>query len=1156
MKFEKLILEKYGHYEGRDISFRADADLHIVLGRNEAGKSTALKAISDLLFGFDRRTNDGVFKPHFRFEMRDLRIGGQLRIANGDLLAFRRKRGNKNTLTDASGAPLADDTLDAVLGGLDRDAFEKEYGLTSDSLRAGGYNLLTADGDLAETLAAGSAGLSALNRLKTQLQAGADEIFAIRKSEAKPFYKALDSYDKAKRGLHEAVVTKEAVGQAEKERVRQADIQRGLQDEHRAISRDLSKLKRAKQVRPLLARIAGLEERIGHCADLPQTSSEQLECWKKAFEDEREAAEKIDAAQEKRKGVIEAIAALAQDQALVEAAPKVKDLREQLGAVNKTRADLPNRKKELQDVELRLDQAARDLGLESRDRLLAVIPASPVLARVNAFIRRRHDAAIRRQGLDENLKIQRRQQAELQRGDEAQGHIVDPAHFAAELERFAEIPRDSADLRRLSAELEQAVSNLDDRAARLQPSAPPLDALGRLALPEAGVIEAARRNQDERLQRQRTAKENLANATADVASTQRKLANLAGEGAVATRVDLVSARAERDAALKALQASYAGEARAREAALAALREASLRLDMVTDSLLDDADRAAAKLALEQRLEEARENEQAAREAQANLLDESKAALETWRRLWEPFGFEPGTPDAMRNWLSQVQDILEQKARLSANRARIAELGSRIDGRKPALLDLFVRLGGCNAGGLPAEDIYADAQRILSNIQKQWNERRDHAVLLKRAGEEIDRIGAEIAALDEEAVAESTLWAAAMTDIGRSANAGVAEAEQALEIWQRAISGRKECEDITHRVEAMRRDIEMFEAGLAEFCARVAADLGRLEPGAALAAIEQRLQQSRQADEDRVRLDKEIAGLDHALAALEAARTGRREVLAEAAMTLGVSAEAVGLALVRLEERHRVENDLASQRADLAHLADNLSIESLRAELAGLDPDSIDGELNQLEQRGQQLLGEMNEAAVALRDAERALEALLEGRNAAALAQEREQAAGELLDISRRWLVRAAAARLAGQAIERHRRQAQGPAMARASALFAHATAGAFERLAPDYDDNDKLVFKAIRMGGEPVDVSGLSDGTRDQLFLALRLAMLEQRRGEPLPFIGDDLLTSFDETRTAQAIDILAEFGKERQAILFSHHRHVAEIARDKLGSKLDLIEL
>ncbi len=44
----------------------------------------------------------------------------------------------------------------------------------------------------------------------------------------------------------------------------------------------------------------------------------------------------------------------------------------------------------------------------------------------------------------------------------------------------------------------------------------------------------------------------------------------------------------------------------------------------------------------------------------------------------------------------------------------------------------------------------------------------------------------------------------------------------------------------------------------------------------------------------------------------------------------------------------------------------------------------------------------------------------------------------------------------------------------------------------------------------------MSDGTRDQLYLSLRLATLEQHqsKGEPIPFVVDDVLIGFDDNRT------------------------------------------
>jgi chromosome segregation protein len=64
--------------------------------------------------------------------------------------------------------------------------------------------------------------------------------------------------------------------------------------------------------------------------------------------------------------------------------------------------------------------------------------------------------------------------------------------------------------------------------------------------------------------------------------------------------------------------------------------------------------------------------------------------------------------------------------------------------------------------------------------------------------------------------------------------------------------------------------------------------------------------------------------------------------------------------------------------------------------------------------------------------------------------------------------------------------------------------------------------------------------------LALRLAYLEDyaMRAEPPPFIGDDLFATFDEDRTAHGLAALAAIGDRVQPIVFTHHRHVAQIAQ------------
>jgi uncharacterized protein YhaN len=80
-------------------------------------------------------------------------------------------------------------------------------------------------------------------------------------------------------------------------------------------------------------------------------------------------------------------------------------------------------------------------------------------------------------------------------------------------------------------------------------------------------------------------------------------------------------------------------------------------------------------------------------------------------------------------------------------------------------------------------------------------------------------------------------------------------------------------------------------------------------------------------------------------------------------------------------------------------------------------------------------------------------------------------------------------------------------------------------------------------------VEQMSEGTRDQLYLALRLAALDQQlgRAEPLPLIVDDLFINFDDRRSAAGFEALAEIAQKTQVIFFTHHRHLVDLAQKTL---------
>ena len=112
--------------------------------------------------------------------------------------------------------------------------------------------------------------------------------------------------------------------------------------------------------------------------------------------------------------------------------------------------------------------------------------------------------------------------------------------------------------------------------------------------------------------------------------------------------------------------------------------------------------------------------------------------------------------------------------------------------------------------------------------------------------------------------------------------------------------------------------------------------------------------------------------------------------------------------------------------------------------------------------------------------------------------------------------------------------------------------GSFAGLRTDMNDKGEPVLIGVRPDNSRLTVEKMSSGTRDQLFLALRLATLEWRleTSEPMPFIVDDILINFDDDRSRATLAVLADLSKKNQMILFTHHRQIVEDAKNIKGKR------
>jgi uncharacterized protein YhaN len=199
--------------------------------------------------------------------------------------------------------------------------------------------------------------------------------------------------------------------------------------------------------------------------------------------------------------------------------------------------------------------------------------------------------------------------------------------------------------------------------------------------------------------------------------------------------------------------------------------------------------------------------------------------------------------------------------------------------------------------------------------------------------------------------------------------------------------------------------------------------------------------------------------------------------------------------------------------------------------------------------------------------------VLGGNDVLAAVAERESAASALRQTVSDYLELALARELLSAAMERLRQERQNPLVMLASRLFERATMGAYAGLRAEANEKGEVSVVGLRRIGaaptgdllealasteeefavEEVAVDRMSDGTRDQLYLAFRVAAVEQYcySTEPLPFVADDLLVHFDDERSRAALEMLAELGTSTQVLLFTHHIQVRDAAREleKLGS-------
>jgi uncharacterized protein YhaN len=255
---------------------------------------------------------------------------------------------------------------------------------------------------------------------------------------------------------------------------------------------------------------------------------------------------------------------------------------------------------------------------------------------------------------------------------------------------------------------------------------------------------------------------------------------------------------------------------------------------------------------------------------------------------------------------------------------------------------------------------------------------------------------------------------------------------------------------------------------------------------------------------------------------------------------------------RSAQARQLTETLQTVDKGLLQLGGGASLADFVQEARAVDRDALPSQIAQLHGQIEQLTAEKERLLEAKGGEEQLLNQMDGSPRAAEAAEEAQTLLAQIeAGVAEYVRLQLASAVLHG-GIERYRQQNQGPVVQRASELFAHLTRGSFDGLDVGVNDKDELTLFGLRMRAgtkQQVAVAGMSEGTADQLYLALRLASLETylEKKEPLPFIVDDILVNFDDDRALATLQEFARLSARTQVIFFTHHRHLVELARQHL---------
>ena len=1160
MRIRELKLIRYGKFTDRFLTLPfKDRDIHLIVGPNEAGKSTVRTAIADWLFGIPMRTPLAFLHP-----MPELRLGGLIErlgsgSAEGEQLAFDRAKGNKNTLRTPADASLPDGVLQPWLGNLQAQAFTRMFALDHTTLVEGGAGILSASDDIGRMLFQSAAGIEHLGDALQKLQSEAEALWAPRKSGARAYYQALEAYEAAHAEFKRTTLrTKDWKAQHDALTSTEAQLT-GAKDRDVELRQQLSRLERIRRVRPLMQALDAARAQQAELltsGDIPLLEVTAAQVFARATQDIALADAEISRLQRDISETQVNLQGTIVDRDILALQEDITELNERRLQFRTHRTDMVKRAEEIRLEWVRVQELARGLGwpIENEEVVRQRLPAASVRARLTPLIKDRstlaQDLKNAHAGLtDRQLQIQQAEEEELHLAAGA----VDP-ELGVAVEKAMKLGDHDAVMAELQDEIDGLAHRIEDRMAALGVWRRPLESLQAIVVPGTPLVQNLIDHHRADAVEEKTHRNALTAKTQEVAQLELDLQQFVRNFQPVSSDQVLEARRARDE-------SWIGIKQAPQALLDRAAEFETQIseaDQIADDRLDraqyEADRQAKTDVLEHKQRERLDLE--------HILQAINSRMEQRIAQWDALTSACGLPalplDLALTWLQARQDVLDLVTERSTAERRRSAMHAAADQIRDSL---WKRLDRASVE-TPAPELSVclrEARAQITQADQAQGQRKTLEQQIREGQRSLAKLQNAVQSAQNDWDAWMQSWQVAVKSAGYGVDASVDQVEAEMAVIQDVERLLDRIRNVrSERIETMQADLDGLAATATSLAARMASELTDQSPEDIAMELARCLDVAQKADAASTgfqdRLKRSQAELVQAEKTLQTVHSRLTRLMTAAGVD---EVTALGRAIERSDERRAVERKIQSAEQDLAQAADGLPLDELRKEGETIGADELKAELDRLTAASRNVVDQIAALSNDYGAQKSAFDAL-DGTDQAARAEaQRQEAIAAMVDSAERYLRLQTAARLLKWSIEKFRETKQGPMLSKASAIFKGLTRDSFSRLLVDSEEATPRLF-GIRPTGEQVDVAGMSEGSRDQLYLALRLAALEIQveQGLNMPLIADDLFINFDDQRTAAGLKVLGDLSRSMQVVFLTHHDHLVPLAKEVLGADLNVIFL